>query len=260
MFILFLIALASAANRKIGQKGLDLIKEFEGCRLTAYKCPAGVWTIGYGTTSADSSITGTKIYEGMTISKATAEEWLRKSVDAKYAGKVNKYMSTYNWNQCEFDALVSFAYNIGSIDQLTASGTRSRSTIASKMLEYVNAGGKRLEGLVRRRKAERELFLSSSCPASSGSNDSGNNNNNGGGSSSSSSGSVKVTASALNVRASSSTSSSSVAKYYKGETINYDKIVKNSECTWLSYVGGSGKRRYVCGKTPSGTCYVSPCP
>ena len=59
---------------------------------------------------------------------------------------------------------------------------------------------------------------------------------------------------------SSSTSSSSVAQYYKGETIRYDKIVKNSECTWLSYIGGSGNRRYVCGKTASGSCYVSPCP
>ena len=81
-----------------------------------------------------------------------------------------------------------------------------------------------------------------------------------GGSTSNTSGSVTVTASSLNVRASASTSSSSVAKYYNGETIKYDSIVKNSECTWLSYIGGSGNRRYVCGKTPSGTCYVSPCP
>ena len=82
----------------------------------------------------------------------------------------------------------------------------------------------------------------------------------GGGSSSSTSGSATVTASALNVRASASSSSESVAKYYNGETIKYDSIVKNSECTWLSYIGGSGNRRYVCGKTASGTCYVSPCP
>ena len=81
-----------------------------------------------------------------------------------------------------------------------------------------------------------------------------------GGSSSDSSGRATVTASAVNVRASASTSSEVVAKYYNGESVPYDKIVKNSECTWLSYIAASGNRRYVCGKTPSGSCYVSPCP
>lgn len=70
-----------------------------------------------------------------------------------------KYNTRYGWNQNEIDALVSFAYNIGSIDQLTANGSRSRATIAAKMLEYVKAGGVTYNGLVRRRKAERELFL-----------------------------------------------------------------------------------------------------
>lgn len=70
-----------------------------------------------------------------------------------------KYNSKYKWNQNEIDALVSFAYNIGSIDALTANGTRSRATIAAKMLQYNKAGGKVLNGLTRRRKAERELFL-----------------------------------------------------------------------------------------------------
>ena len=92
---------------------------------------------------------------------------------------------------------------------------------------------------------------------SGGSSDGGSSS---GGSSSSTSGRATVTASALNVRSSASSSSSSVAKYYKGESVPYDKIVKNSECTWLSYIASSGKIRYVCGKTASGTCYVSPCP
>ena len=82
----------------------------------------------------------------------------------------------------------------------------------------------------------------------------------GGDSTSSQSGYVTVTASALNVRSSASTSGSSVAQYYEGETLYYDSIVKNSECTWLSYIGSSGNRRYVCGKTAGGSCYVSPCP
>ena len=86
------------------------------------------------------------------------------------------------------------------------------------------------------------------------------NNDDDGGSSTNTSGTATVTASALNVRSSASSSSSSVATYYKGESFNYDKIVKNSECSWLSYVSYSGSRRYVCGKTASGSCYVSPCP
>lgn len=88
----------------------------------------------------------------------------------------------------------------------------------------------------------------------------GSSGDNSGGDSTNKSGYVTVTASALNVRSSASSSSSSVAKYYNGETFYYDSIVKNSECTWLSYIGSSGNRRYVCGKTSSGSCYVSPCP
>lgn len=144
---------------KISQKGLELIKRFEGCRLKAYQDSVGVWTIGYGTTNADKAITGTNIVSGLQISQGTADEWLRQSVDKKYGPKVEKYNAAYGWNQNEFDALVSFAYNIGSIDQLTANGTRSRSMIAEKVLQYNKAGGKVFSGLTRRRKAERALFL-----------------------------------------------------------------------------------------------------
>jgi len=71
---------------------------------------------------------------------------------------VDKY-SAYNWNQNEYDALVSFAYNIGSIDGLTAKGARTRSEIAAKILEYNKAGGKVLAGLTRRRQEERALSI-----------------------------------------------------------------------------------------------------
>lgn len=133
---------------KISKRGIDLIKQFEGCRLTAYKDPAGVWTIGYGHTKS--------VKQGMKITQEQAEELLKKDL-AVYEAKVEKY-SKYNWNQNQFDALVSFAYNIGSIDQLTSNGRRSIKTISDKILEYNKAGGKTLEGLVRRRKAEKELF------------------------------------------------------------------------------------------------------
>ena len=73
---------------------------------------------------------------------------------------MDKY-SKYKWNQNEFDALVSFAYNIGSIDGLTSSGSRSKDEIVDKFLAYNRAGGKILSGLTRRRQEERALFITS---------------------------------------------------------------------------------------------------
>lgn len=145
--------------KKISKNCLDLVKKFEGCPLTADRDEVGVWTIGYGITNADRSITGKSIHKGMKISKATAEKWLEESLNKKYLPLVLKYDKQYNWNQNELDALVSFCYNIGSIKQLTANGTRSRATIAAKLLEYNKAGGKIYRGLTRRRKAEQKLFL-----------------------------------------------------------------------------------------------------
>ena len=75
---------------KISEKGLELIKKFEGCRLQAYQDSVGVWTIGYGTTNADKAITGTSICQGLKISQATADEWLRRSIDSKYGPKADK--------------------------------------------------------------------------------------------------------------------------------------------------------------------------
>lgn len=143
----------------VSQTGIDLVKHFEGCRLEAYQDEVGVWTIGYGITNSDRSITGTTIKRGLKISQATAEKWLEESLNRKYLPLVMKYDARYGWNQNEIDALVSFAYNIGSIDQLTANGSRSRDVIADKMLEYNKAGGTVYRGLVRRREAEQKLFL-----------------------------------------------------------------------------------------------------
>lgn len=135
---------------KTSQKGIDLIKKFEGCYLDAYKCPAGVWTIGYGHTAG---VTG-----GQKISQAQAEAYLRADLE-KHEKNVLKYDGTYHWTQAEFDAMVSFSYNLGSIDKLTADGTRSKDVIAEKMLLYNKAGKQVLPGLVRRRQAERDMFL-----------------------------------------------------------------------------------------------------
>lgn len=143
---------------KISQKGIDLIREFEGCVLHAYYDSVHVLTIGIGTTNADSDIIGTTIYPGMTITQETAEKWLELSVNKKYVPKVMKYDSIYHWNQNQLDSLTSFAYNIGSIDQLTANGTRTIAEISNKILAYDKAGGQTLAGLTRRRKAEKSLF------------------------------------------------------------------------------------------------------
>lgn len=143
----------------VTNKCIKLVKKFEGLYKKAYRDEVGVWTIGYGITNADKSITGATIKAGLVISEKTADNWLERSLNSKYLQKVMKYDKKYNWNQNEIDALVSFAYNIGSIDGLTANGTRSRATIAAKILEYNKAGGKVYRGLTRRRKAERKLFL-----------------------------------------------------------------------------------------------------
>lgn len=145
--------------KKISKNCLDLVKEFEGCKLTAYRDEVKVWTIGYGITNSDFKITKKIIRKGMKISKATAEKWLEESLNKKYLPLVLEYDKQYNWNQNELDALVSFCYNIGSIKQLTADGTRSKAVVASKMLQYNKAGGRVYNGLTRRRKAERALFL-----------------------------------------------------------------------------------------------------
>ena len=134
---------------KISNKGLALIKEFEGCRLEAYKDPAGVPTIGYGHTSG--------VQMGQKITLGKAEEYLREDIE-RFENHVMRYNGTYRWNQNQFDALVSFAYNIGNIDQLTAGGKRSITEISAKIPEYCHAGGKKLNGLVRRRAAEKKLF------------------------------------------------------------------------------------------------------
>ena len=134
---------------KISSIGIELIKRYEGCYLEAYKCPAGIWTIGYGHTK--------NVRAGMKITKVEAEQMLKEDL-CTYEAKVEKYNKKYAWNQNEFDALVSFAFNIGSINQLTAFGTRTKDVIKDKMLLYTKANGKVLKGLVRRRKEECALF------------------------------------------------------------------------------------------------------
>lgn len=139
-------------SRNLSPNGLNLIKSFEGCKLTAYKCLPSekYYTIGYGHYGSD-------VTAGMKITKGQAEKLLLQ--DCKKAIKnVNSFMCKYNFNQNQFDALVSFAFNVGSINQLTASGTRTLEQISSKITAYNKSGGRVIGGLVKRRAKEKELF------------------------------------------------------------------------------------------------------
>ena len=141
---------------KGSKKAIELISRFEGCRLTAYLCPAKVWTIGYGHTGL---VDGNPVCKGMTITKEKASQLLYDDDIKKFENQVNKYLSIYSFNQNQFDALLSFAFNIGSIKQLTQDGTRTRRQIGDAILLYNKCNGKVLKGLVNRRKAEYTLYF-----------------------------------------------------------------------------------------------------
>lgn len=138
---------------KTSQKGIDLIKSFEGCRLETYKCSANVNTIGYGTTKG--------VVPGMKISLLEAEEMLK--IDLVCFERWVEKLIEVELTQNQFDALVSFTYNLGE-------GALKNSTlrkflndkrydlVPAQFLRWNKAGGKVLNGLTRRREAEAKMF------------------------------------------------------------------------------------------------------
>ena len=147
---------------RTSSKGLGLIKAHEGKRLAAYLCPAGVWTIGYGHTSAAGD---PAVAAGMTITAQEADAILSNDIDLFEDG-VAKLLRKARVNLVEpheFDAMVSLAFNLGL-------GAFARSTVLARYLRgdkagagaafsfWVKANGQTLAGLVRRRKAEAKLF------------------------------------------------------------------------------------------------------
>ena len=140
--------------------GVDLICGFEGNRLTAYDDGVGVWTIGFGTTVYPNGI---KVMKGDTCTEAQAKTYMAHDLK-KFEATVNKAV-TVQLNQNQFDALVSLAYNIGTnafskstlVKKLNANDIRGA---ADQFDVWVNAGGKRMQGLVNRRAKEKALFLS----------------------------------------------------------------------------------------------------
>lgn len=144
---------------KTNNAGIALIKEFEGLELTAYKDPVGVWTIGYGHTSAAGS---PKVFAGQRITPAEAESILRQDL-AKFEGYVNSAVNVA-LNENQHAALVSFTYNLGpgnlnSSTLLKKLNKGDYTGAAAEFARWNRAGGKVLAGLTRRRAAERDLFL-----------------------------------------------------------------------------------------------------
>jgi lysozyme len=140
-------------NMKTSKDGLQLIKDFEGLELSAYKCAAGVWTIGYG------HIKG--VQEGMSISEARANEMLNEEL-TEYENYINKGV-TVPLSQCQFDAMVSWVYNLGngnlsSSTLLKVLNSGDYAGVPAQMLRWNKAGGKVLAGLTRRRQAEADMF------------------------------------------------------------------------------------------------------
>ncbi|MBT1889244.1 lysozyme [Enterobacter roggenkampii] len=142
------------------EKGIALIKQFEGCKLTAYQDSVGVWTIGYGWTQP---VDGKPIRAGMTINQETAERLLKTGL-VSYESDVSRLVKV-GLTQGQFDALVSFTYNLGARSLSTSTLLRKLNAgdyagAADEFLRWNKAGGKVLNGLTRRREAERALFLS----------------------------------------------------------------------------------------------------
>ena len=140
---------------KTSHKGIALIKEFEGLRLKAYKCPGGVWTIGYGHTAG--------VRPEMVITEAQAEDFLREDLFSCENAVNNQKLSI---NQNQFDALVSLIYNIGigNFQKSTllrkARVNPNDNSIMDEFLKWVYSKGRVLPGLQRRRLAEMKLYFS----------------------------------------------------------------------------------------------------
>lgn len=144
---------------EVNKAGRDLIKQFEGCKLKAYKCPAGLWTISWGLTFYPD---GTKVKEGDVITQQQAEDYFNAIVD-DFAKKVDALIKS-NVSDNNFSALVSFAYNVGmgNFQRSTllrkVNANPKDKTILAEFKKWTRANGEVLKGLVRRRDAEAKLY------------------------------------------------------------------------------------------------------
>ena len=146
---------------KLTEKGINLIKEFEGLRLTAYRDSVGVWTIGYGNTFYED---GSTVKQGDKITQDRADRLFRSIVN-KFADQVRTALTNPDRiSDAQFSAMVSLAYNIGigafkgSTLLRKVNANPCDPTIPDEFLRWNKAGGKVLAGLTRRRKAEADLY------------------------------------------------------------------------------------------------------
>ena len=147
-------------SMSVSNKGVDLICEFEGKRLVAYDDGVGIWTIGFGTIKYPD---GVRVKKGDTCTLDQAKEYMRHDL-IEFEHTVNSSVKV-PLNQNQFDALVSLSYNIGSsafksstlVKKLNAGDYKGA---ADQFNVWINAGGKRMQGLVNRRDREKLLFLS----------------------------------------------------------------------------------------------------
>lgn len=147
-------------SMSVSNKGVDLICEFEGKRLVAYDDGVGVWTIGFGTIKYPN---GVRVKKGDTCTLDQAKEYMRHDL-IEFEHTVNSSVKV-PLNQNQFDALVSLAYNIGSNAFKSSTLVKKLNTgdyqgAADQFNVWINAGGKRMQGLVNRRDREKLLFLS----------------------------------------------------------------------------------------------------
>lgn len=145
----------------ITNKLKELVREFEGCKLKAYKCPAGIWTIGYGNTQYDN---GKAVKEGEVITLDRAEQLL-EVILIKFVQQVGELVKS-KVNQNQKDALTDFAYNcgVGNLRSSTllkkVNANPNDKTIRAEFEKWTRANGKVLNGLVKRRNAEANLYYS----------------------------------------------------------------------------------------------------
>ena len=147
---------------KTGEKGQELIKFFEGCRLESYLCPSHIWTIGYGST-------GPEIVEGLHITQAVANQMLRDDLDRFEKCIISMIDAALTQNQ--FDSLISWSFNVGTgaVQESTLRRRLNRgedvnTVISEELRRWVNGPNGPLEGLVRRREAEIKLAVEGVFP------------------------------------------------------------------------------------------------
>ena len=143
----------------LNKASLDLIKRWEGCKLKAYKCSAGVWTVGYGLTTSAGFI---DVGPDTTITQAEADWYLEKTIE-KFLAQI-KPAITAPINENELGAFTSLAYNIGPTAFRKSSALRhfnagNKDRVPTSIRMWRKAGGKVVKGLVNRREAEVDLFL-----------------------------------------------------------------------------------------------------